>query len=156
MASRDVLLSYETVRRWCEKFGPHFAAGLRRRRPQTGDKWYLAEVFLKINGVTHSLWRAVDQNGVVIEILVPPKRDRFAAMRFFSKLLRATGHQPRVIVTDKLRSYAAAKRLIVPHVAHRQDRSVNNRAENSHQRTRERERQMRRFNLNPAFERWAG
>ena len=145
MASRGVLVSYETVRRWCDKFGHQFAAGVRRRRPRTGDKWHLDEVFLKINGVTHYLWRAVDQNGVVLDILVQPKRDRFAAMRFFRKLLRATGRRPRVIVTDKLRSYAAAKRIVMPGVAHRQHRYLNNRAENSHQPTRERERRMRRF-----------
>jgi putative transposase len=147
MASRGVLVSYETVRRWCDKFGHLYTAGLRKRRARTGDKWHLDEVFLKINGVRHYLWRAVDQNGVVIDILVQPKRDRFAAMRFFRKLLRANNHRrPRVIVTDKLRSYAAAKRVVMPGVVHRQHRYLNNRAENSHQPTRERERRMRRFN----------
>jgi len=145
MAARGVLVSYETIRRWCDKFGKPYADGLRRRRARTGDKWHLDEVFLKINGITHYLWRAVDQNGVVLDILVQPKRDRFAAMRFFRKLLRATGRQPRVIITDKLRSYAAAKRVVMPGVAHRQHRYLNNRAENSHQPTRERERRMRRF-----------
>src|SRR5215210_6762657 len=145
MASRGVLVSYEAIRQWCEKFGHLYAAGLRRRRPQTGDKWHLDEVFLKINGVTHYLWRAVDQNGVVLDILVQPKRDRFAAIRFFRKLLRATGRKPRVIITDKLRGYGAAKRVVMPGVAHRQHRYPNNRAENSHQPTRERERRMRRF-----------
>jgi putative transposase len=145
MAARGILVSYETVRRWCEKFGQQYASGLRRRRARTGDKWHLDEVFLKINGVQHYLWRAVDQNGVVIDIVVQPKRDRFAAMRFFRKLLRATGRQPRVMITDKLRSYGAAKRIVMPGVAHRQHRYLNNRAENSHQPTRERERRMRRF-----------
>src|SRR3982751_5489417 len=107
MAARGVVVSYETVRRWCEKFGKAYADGLRRRRARTGDKWHLDEVFLKINGGTHYLWRAVDQNGIVLDILVQPKRDRFAAIRFFRKLLRGAG-QPRVIVTDKLGSYAAA------------------------------------------------
>lgn len=145
MAARGVMLSYETVRRWCYKFGKQYVDGLRRRRPRTGDKWHLDEVFLKINGVTHYLWRAVDQNGVVLDILVQPKRDRFAAIRFFRKLLRGTGRKPRVIITDKLRSYGAAKRVVMPDVAHRQHRYLNNRAENSHQPTRERERRMRRF-----------
>jgi putative transposase len=145
MASRGVPVSYETVRRWCDKFGHEFAAGVRRRRPQTGDQWHLDEVFHKINGVTHYLWRAVDQNGVVIDILVQPRRDRFAAMRFFRKLLRPLRVRLRVIVTDKLRSYAAAKRIVMPGVAHRQHRYLNNRAENSHQPKRERERRMRRF-----------
>jgi len=142
MAGRGILLSYETVRRWCNKFGKQYAAGLRRRRARTGDKWHLDEVFLKINGVTHYLWRAVDQNGVVVDILVQPKRDRFAAIHFFRKLLRATGSRPRVIITDKLRSYGAAKRIVMPKVAHRQHRYLNNRAENPHQPTRERERRM--------------
>src|SRR3954447_17781560 len=146
MASRGVLVSYESVRRWCEKFGRLYAAGIRRRRARTGDKWHLDEVFLNINGERHYLWRAVDQNGVVIDILGQPKRDRFAAIHFFRKLLRAnSGRHPRVIVTDKLRSYAAAERVVMPGVAHRQHRYLNNRAENSHQPTRERERRMRRF-----------
>src|SRR4051812_37059689 len=100
MAARGVVVSYETIRRWCDKFGKQYADGLRRRRARTGDKWHLDEVFLKINGVTHYLWRAVDQNGVVLDILVQPKRDRFAAIRFFRKLLRATRSKARVIVTD--------------------------------------------------------
>ena len=145
MAFRRVQLSYETIRRWCDKFGKAYADGLRRRRARTGDKWHLDEVFLRINGATHYLWRAVDQNGIVLDILVQPRRDRFAAIRFFRKLLRATGRKPRVIITDKLRSYGAAKRVVLPGVAHRQHRYLNNRAENSHQPTRERERRMRRF-----------
>src|SRR6185312_4751360 len=103
------------------------------------------EVFLKINGIQVYLWRAVDQNGAVIDILVQPRRNRIAAERFFRKLLRRTGCEPRVIVTDKLRSYAAAKCTVMPHVAHRQHRYLNNRAENSHQPTRQRERRMKRF-----------
>jgi putative transposase len=102
-------------------------------------------VFLKINAVTHYLWRAVDQNGVVLDILVQLKRDRFAAMRFFRLLLQAIGKEPRVIITDKLRTYGAAKRVVMPNVIHRQHRYLNNRAVNSHQPTRERERRMRRF-----------
>ena len=145
MAARGVLLSYETVRRWCDKFGKSYAAGLRRRRARTGDKWHLDEVFLKINGITHYLWRAVDQNGVVLDILVQARRNRWAAIRFFRKLLRTTGRRPRVIITDKLRSYGAAKRIVLPGVSHRQHRYLNNRTENSHQPTRERERRMRRF-----------
>jgi len=98
-----------------------------------------------MNGVQHYLWRAVDQNGAVIDILVQPRRDRWAALRFFRKLLHTAGRAPRVIITDKLRSYAAAKKLILPDVEHRQSRYLNNRAENSHQPTRVRERQMKRF-----------
>ena len=88
-----------------------------------GDKWFLDEVFLKINGEQHYLWRAVDQHGAVIDILVQPKRDRFAAIRFFRKLLQTSRRRPRVIVTDKLRSYGAAKKIVLPRVAHRQSRT---------------------------------
>lgn len=98
-----------------------------------------------MNGVQHYLWRAVEENGAVIDILVQPRRDRWAALRFFRQLLHAAERRPRVIITDKLRSYAAAKRLVLPSVIHRQSRYLNNRAENSHQPTRTRERQMKRF-----------
>jgi putative transposase len=145
MAFRGVLLTYETIRNWCDKFGPAYAAQLKRRRPKLGDKWFLDEVFLKINGVQHYLWRAVDQHGAVIDILVQSKRDRRAAILFFRKLLRTTKRKPRVIITDKLRSYGAAKKVVLPRVIHRQSRYLNNRAENSHQPTRQRERRMQRF-----------
>src|SRR5438309_8748638 len=112
---------------------------------QAGRQMVLDEVFLKINGVQHYLWRAVDQTGAVIDILVQPKRDRFAAMRFFRTLLRTTQRHPRVMITDKLRSYGAAKKIVLPRVAHRQSRYLNNRAENSHQPTRQRERRMKHF-----------
>jgi putative transposase len=104
MAFRGVLLTYETVRNWCDKFGLTYAAQLKRRRPKLGDQWHRDEVFLKMNGVQHYLWRAVDQQGAVIDILLQPKRDRRAAILFFRKLLRTTKRKPRVIVTDKLRS----------------------------------------------------
>jgi len=145
MAFRGVELSYETVRRWCNKFGKSYADQLRRRRAKPGDKWHLDEVFLTLNGVQHYLWRAVDQHGAVIDILVQPKRDRFAAIRFFRKLLNRTRRHPRVIITDKLRSYGAAKKVVLPRVIHRQSRYLNNRAENSHQPTRQREGRMKRF-----------
>lgn len=145
MAKRGVQLTCETVREWCRKFGPLYAAQLRKKRAKIGSKWHLDEVFLKMNGVQHYLWRAVDQNGATIDILVQPRRDRWAALHFFRKLLDATGRTPRVIVTDKLRSYAAAKQRILPTVEHLQGRYLNNRAENSHQPTRVRERQMKRF-----------
>ena len=120
MAFRGVLLMYETIRHWCDQFGPVYAAPLKRRRPKLGDKWFLDEVLLKMNGVQHYLWRAVDQHGAVIDILVQPKRNQRAAMLFFRKLLRTTKRKPRVIVTDKLRSYGAAKKIVLPHVTHRQ------------------------------------
>ena len=122
MAYRGIHLSYETIRRWCDTFGASYAAKLKRRRPRLGDKWFLDEVFLKINGVQHYLWRAVDQHGAVIDILVQPKRDRFAAIRFFRKLLETSRRRPRVIITDKLRSYGAAQKIILPRVTHRQSR----------------------------------
>jgi transposase-like protein len=105
---------------------------LKRRRPKLGDKWFLDEVFLKINGVQHYLWRAVDQRGVVIDILVQPKRDRFPAIRFCRKLLQTSRCPPRVIITDKLHSYAAAKKIVLPRVVHRQSRYLNNRARKRH------------------------
>jgi len=145
LAERGVVVSYESIRRWCRKFGQSVANRLRRRRPRPGDKWHLDEVFIRIRGEVHHLWRAVDQDGVVLDILVQSRRNAKAAKRFFKKLLRGLQYAPRVIVTDKLRSYGAAKREILPHVEHRQSRYLNNRAENSHRPTRRRERQMQRF-----------
>ncbi len=145
MALRGVGLTYETVREWCRKFGQTYANGLRRRRPRPGDKWHLDEVFIRINGRTHYLWRAVDQEGEVLDILVQSRRDKKAAKRFFRKLLKGLQYVPRVIITDKLKSYGAAKAEIMPGVEHRQHKRLNNRAENSHQPTRVREKVMRRF-----------
>ena len=127
------------------KFGEHFADSLHRRRPRPGDKWHLDEVFIRIQGELHYLWRAVDQNGTVLDILVQLRRDAKATKRFFKRLLRGLHYVPRVIVTDKLRSYGASKRNVLPEVEHRQSRYLNNRAENSHRPTRRRERQMQRF-----------
>ena len=107
MLERGVVLSYETVRRWCLKFGGEYARRLKRRKAQPGDKWHVNEVFLSINGERRYLWRAVDQKGNTLDILVTSKRDKRAAKRFFRKLLRAHA-KPRVVVTDKLRSYGAA------------------------------------------------
>nr|WP_245395673.1 IS6 family transposase [Anthocerotibacter panamensis] len=118
---------------------------MRHRRPQPGDKWHLDEVVLKINGQTSYLWRAVDQEGNVLDILVQKRRNQAAAKKFFRKLLKGLRYVPRVIVTDKLASYGAAKKEILKSVEHRQHKGLNNQAENSHQPTRERERRMRRF-----------
>jgi putative transposase len=145
LAMRGVALTYETVREWCLKFGKFFANGLRRRSPRPGDRWHLDEVFLKITGRLHYLWRAVDQDGDVLDILVQSRRDKKAAKKFFRKLLKGLRYVPRMIITDELRSYSAAKAEVMPSVKHRQDRWQNNRAENSHQPTRLRERVMRRF-----------
>jgi putative transposase len=145
LAQRGIVVTYETVRQWCLKFGQTYANELRRRRPRCGDKWHLDEVYLKINGKTHYLWRAVDQDGNVLDILVQSRRNTHAAKRFFRKLLKGLQYVPRVIITDKLKSYGAAKREILPGVEHRQHKGLNNRAENSHQPTRLREKKMRRF-----------
>src|SRR5215210_4458950 len=145
MAARGIIVTYETIRQWCQKFGQHYAKQLRRRRAQTGDKWHLDEVFLKINGKLHYLWRAVDQHGNVLDILVQSRRNKAAAKKFFRKLLKGCQYVPRVLITDKLGSYGAAKQEVLPSVEHRQHKRLNNRAENSHQPTRQRERTMRRF-----------
>jgi putative transposase len=145
LAERGICLSYETVRRWCAKFGASFADRIRRRRPRPGDKWHLDEVFVRINGILHYLWRAVDQNGVVLDILVQGRRDGEAAKRFFRRLLNGLQYVPCVIVTDKLGSYRVARRKFLPNVEHRESRYLNNRAENSHRPTRRRERHMQRF-----------
>ncbi|MFD0229848.1 IS6 family transposase [Streptomyces hirsutus] len=145
LLERGVIVSHETVRRWCVKFGQQYANGLRRRQPQPGDKWHLDEVFIKINGKQKYLWRAVDQDGMVLDILVQSRRGTAAARRFFRTLLTKTGEVPRVIVTDKLRSYGVAHREVMPSVEHRSHKGLNNRAENSHQPTRQRERAMKGF-----------
>jgi putative transposase len=145
MLQRGVVVSYETIRAWCAKFGQAYANGLRRRQPRPGDKWHLDEVFVKINGTIHYLWRAVDQHGNVLDVLVQPRRNALAAKKFFRKLRKGLRYVPRVIVTDKLRSYGVAHREVMPSVEHRQSRYLNNRAENSHQPTRQRERAMKRF-----------
>src|SRR2546425_3907433 len=142
LAMRGVALSYETVREWCLKFGQTYANSLRHRSPRPGDRWHLDEVFLKINGRLHYLWRAVDQDGDVLDILVQSHRNKRAAKKFLRKLLKGLRYVPRVIITDKLRSYGAAKREILPGVEHRQSRYLNNRCENSHRPTRQRERRM--------------
>ena len=145
LARRGIEVTYETIRQWCRKFGQTFANGLRRRRPKPGDKWHLDEVVLKIKGKLGYLWRAVDQNGVVLDILVQSRRNAKAAAKFFKKLLKGLEYVPRVIITDKLRSYGAAKKVLLPRVEHRQHKRLNNRAENSHQPTRVREKVMRKF-----------
>ena len=144
LAERGIVVSYETVRRWCNKFGQTFANRLRSRRPRPGDKWHMDEVFIRIQGAQHYLWRAVDQHGVVLGILVQDRRDSRAAKRFFRRLLNGLHYAPRVIVTDKLRSYGVARHYLLPNVEHRQSRNLNNRAKTSHRPTRRRERQMQR------------
>ena len=110
-----------------------------------GQHRHLDEVFIRINGIQHYLWRAVDQDGNVLDILAQTRRDAAAARKFFRKLLKGLRYVPRVLITDKLPSYDAARREVLPSVEHRRHKGLNNRAENSHQPTRERERRMRRF-----------
>ncbi len=145
LAERGVIVTYETIRQWGRKFGQTYANELRRRRPRPGDKWHLDEVFIQINGQQQYLWRAVDQEGNVLDILVQSRRNQAAARKFFRRLLKDLAYVPRVIIIDKLASYGAARRAVLPSVEHRQHKRLNNRAENSHQPTRERERRMRRF-----------
>src|SRR4029434_7932796 len=145
LCERGIDVTHEAIRQWCLKFGQAYANQLKRRRAQPGDKWHLDEVFLTINGERHYLWRAVDQQGHVLDILVQRRRNKQAAKKFFRKLLKGCQYVPRVIITDKLKSYGAAKREILPGVEHRQHRYLNNRAENSHQPTRQRERRMQGF-----------
>ncbi len=145
LAERGVVVTYETIRRWSRKFGQTDANTLRRRRPRPGDKWHLDEVFIRIGGAQHDRWRAVDQDGNVLDILVQSRRNKAAAKKFCRRLLKGLQYVPRVVITDTLASDGAAKREVLPGVEHRQHRRLNNRAESSHQPTRERERRMRRF-----------
>ena len=145
LAERGIGVTHESIRNWCLTFGGTFARKLRRRRPKPGDTWHVDEVFLKIKGELHYLWRAVDQHGVVLDILVQSRRNATAAKRFFKRLLAGFRFKPSRIVTDGLRSYGVAQRDVMPEVKHRASRYLNNRAENSHRPTRRRERQMQRF-----------
>jgi len=145
LAERGIFVSYETIRLWCQKFGADYVRKLKRRQGRLGDTWHLDEVFIRINGKQQYLWRAVDQDGDVIDILVQPRRDQRAAEKFFRRLLHGQGKEPFRLITDRLRSYSAAMRTTLCNVAHCVDRYANNRAEVSHQPTRQRERQMRRF-----------
>src|SRR3954449_4000798 len=145
LAARGIIVSHETVRQWVRKFGQDFANRIRRRLPCAGDKWHLDEVAVKIAGKKHWVWRAVDQDGFVLDILVQSRRDKRAAKRLLRKLLKRQCRAPRVMITDKLASYTAAQADVMPSVEHRRHKGLNNRAENSHQPTRRRERQMKRF-----------
>ena len=138
LAQRGITVTYETVRRWCRTFGSAYARRLRQRRGRLGDTWHLDELFVTLNGRQQYLWRAVDEDGDLLDILVQSRRNRRAAVRFFRKLLKRRGGLPRRLITDKLRSYPAAHRLVMPSVPHCTDRYANNQAEVSHQLTRQR------------------
>ena len=155
LAQRGITVTYETIRRWCRSFGRAYARRLRHRRGRLGDTWYLDELFVTLNGRQQYVWRAVDEDGDVLDILVQSRRNRRAALRFFRKLLKSQGCVPRRLITDKLRSYPAACRVAMRSVVHITDQYANNRAEVSHQPTRQRERQMRRFKSAAHLQRFA-
>jgi len=144
LAERGVTVSRETVRKWVNRFGRHFADCIKRDRPAAADKWHLDEVVVPINGVKQWLWRAVDANGDVLDILVQPRRNAKAAKRFLARLIARYG-KPRVVVTDKLRSYIKPIRTLTPEADHRAHKGLNNRIEGSHRPTRKREKVMSRF-----------
>ena len=145
LLERGVVVSYETIRRWGRKFGPAYAKQLRRRRPSRRDVWHLDEVVISIAGKKHWLWRAVDQDGYVLDEIVQSRRDTKSAKRLLVRLLKKAGMPPKRIITDKLRSYGAAKREVMPAVEHRSHKGLNNRAENSQLPLRKRERTMQGF-----------
>ena len=145
LASRGIEVSYESIRQWCLYFGQDYAKKIRAKQGRHGDTWHLDEVFIKINGKLHYLWRAVDQDGDTLDILVQSRKNKKAARRFFRKLLKGLMYSPNKIVTDKLKSYGAAHQEMGLSAAHETGQYQNNRVENSHQRTRQQERQMRRF-----------
>lgn len=156
---RGIDISYETVRFWWNRFGPMFASEIRKKRVAaqrhwTQWRWHLDEVFVRINGETYYLWRAVDHEGEALEAFVTKKRDRKAALRFLRKAMKRNGC-PKIIVTDKLRSYRAAMKVIGNEVRQQTGRWLNNRVENSHQPFRRRERAMAKFRSAKSLQKFA-
>ena len=145
LAQRGVIVSYESIRLWCIKFGRIYTRRLKRRHTGYGDTFYIDEVFVKIHGKHQYLWRAIDQEGEVVDVFLQSRRDGAAAKQFFKRLLRRHGGEPREIVTDKLRSYGVAQHALIPETIHNTAQYANNWVELSHQPTRVRERGMRRF-----------
>jgi transposase-like protein len=145
LTERGLDISYETVRRWVVKFGPVIARRLRQRRPRPSNRWHLDEMVMRIAGERTYLWRAVDDEGEVLDMLVQRRRDSRAALRLMRKLLKKQGFAPKLLVTDKLRSYGSAFRRLRLTCRHEQGLRKNNRVENSHQAVRRRERKMQRF-----------
>jgi putative transposase len=143
LAERGITVTRESIRLWCIKFGPIYSRRLKRKHRGYGDTFYIDEVFVKINGKQHYLWRAVDQDDEVVDVYLQARRDGAAAKRFFRRLLRSSGTEPRKIVTDKLRSYPVAQCEVMPDTIHSTPQYENNRAEQSHESTRVRERGMR-------------
>ena len=145
LAERGIIVTYETIRQWCQKFGPDYAHKLKKRQGRLGDTWHLDEVFVSIQGQRQYLWRAVDQDGDAINILVQDRRNQRAAERFFRRLIKGQAGEPRWLITDKLKSYHAAHREVMPTVEHITTVYANNRVEVSHQPTRQQEYHMRGF-----------
>ena len=145
LAERGINVTYESIRLWCNRFGPKYATRLKRKHRGYGDTFFIDEVFIRIGGIQHNLWWAVDQDGEVVDVYLQKRRDSAAAKRFFKRLLKKHQDEPRKIVTDKLRSYGVAHRELIPNTIHDTSQYANNRAELSHQPTRVRERGMRRF-----------
>jgi putative transposase len=145
LLERGIVVSYETIRRWGKKFGPDYARRLPRKEPSRDDIWHLDEVVIAIAGKKHWLWRAVDQDGYVLDEIVQNRRNAKAAKRLLTRLLKKQGLAPKRMITDKLRSYGSAKRRVMPNVEHRSHKGLNNRAENSHVPLRKRERMMQGF-----------
>jgi putative transposase len=156
LAQRGITVSREAIRLWCIKFGAIFTRRLKRKHRGYGDTFHIDEVFIKINGKQHYLWLAVDQDGEVVDVYLQEKRDGAAAKRFFKRLLRSHGGEPRKIVTDKLRSYGVAHRELIPEAIHSTKQYENNRAEQSHEPTRVRERVMRKFKSVKQAQRFLG
>ena len=156
LAQRGITVSYESIRLWCNKFGSKYAQRLRRKHQGYGDTFYIDEVFVRIRGKQHYLWRAVDQDGEVVDVFLQKRRDGKAAKRFFKRLLKNHKGEPRKIVTDKLRSYGVAHRELIPETIHDTSQYANNRAELSHEPTRVRERGMRRFKSMQQAQRFLG
>ena len=156
LAERGITVSREAIRLWCIKFGAIYSRRLKRKHRGYGDTFYIDEVFVKINGKQHYLWRAGDQDGEVVDVYLQARRDGDAAKRFFRRLLRSHGSEPRKIVTDKQRSYGVAHRELMPVVIHSTKQYENNRAEQSHEATRVRERVMRRFKSAGQAQRFLG
>ena len=156
LAERGVTVSHESIRLWCIKFGAKYAGRLKRRNQGYGDTFYIDELFVRINGKQHYLWRAVDQDGEVVDVFLQTRRDGATAKRFFRRLIRSNGGEPRKIVTDKLRSYGVARREVIPEAFHVNDQYANNRVEQSHEATRVRERGMRKFKSARQAQRFLG
>ena len=156
LAEKGIVVTHESIRLWCNKFGSVYARKLKNQHQGYGDTFFLDEVFVKIQGKQLYLWRAIDQDGEVVDILLQARRDGKAAKRFFNQFLKKCRNEPRKIVTDKLRSYGVAHRELVPDTIHDTSQYANNRAELSHQPTRVRERGMRRFKSMEQAQRFLG